>query len=253
MIHDLRDKKIVFYGDIHMHVFDIVMDMYNREDGTVYIILGDIGVGFKRIYINRDPKDENAVIVFEDLKSHLKALEQPNSKVYVFRGNHDDPAYFTGELKEKIENDFPFVKIIEDYDEIILNDGKTALVIPGGISVDRARRKTNESYWENELIDYKGIDKIDKHYDVIISHSGPVPQSIAKRDKAGEPSIVTYYSAVDTELYSTIAEEAKFWDKVLDKIKPEKMFCGHYHIDEVNEVNGCTITYLNIADAYEYI
>lgn len=256
MRHEINNKDIFFYGDVHGNVFNLLFDIETAPDGSAFIILGDIGVGFKAIYKNYTPTEEeqeyNAIKFFKCFQRVLEDTAKKNTRIYIFRGNHDNPVYFTGELKAKIENEFPMFTIIEDYDEVVLNDGKVALVIPGGISVDRARRIENESYWKDELIHYDELDKINKEYEIILSHSGPTPQTIVENDKNGKPSIVTYYEKLDSELRNTLAEEAAYWDKVLKKIKPKNIFCGHYHVSEENTIDNCKIKFLDIDEPYKY-
>lgn len=246
MKYEIKQKRVVFIGDIHASTFSARNTIYKGEDDTAYIFLGDIGLGF-RMTEYCDPYDRS-VDVIEAISEILKK----NSKAYFFRGNHDDPEFFTGKTKEMLKEEFNNVEFLEDFDELVMPDGKVALVIPGGVSVDRYDRVKGCSYWVDEFIKFDKLDTLDKQYDIVISHSGPVPSPIAEKDKRGESSIVTFYSQLDKELLNDLAKEAEFWDKLLEKVKPAKMFCGHYHLSAEDKIGGCTIKFLDIFETAVY-
>lgn len=252
--HFILQKNVYFYGDIHGSS-SFLKQVKNHEDGSAYIILGDIGVGFKWLEDPDSPEKvkEKQLRIVRELQNALVEFKQPNSVFYLIRGNHDDPFFFIDpETIDEIQYKYPNIRIIRDFEEVEFKNGKEGIVIPGGISIDRSNRIENSSYWPDELIHYDKLDNVNKTYDFIISHSGPVPHSIAERDRRGCSSIVTYYSNFDKELKNTIAEEAEFWKRAIEKIKPANIYCGHYHVSELNKLENYEIRFLDINEEFKY-
>lgn len=255
MKHFILQKNVYFYGDIHNYPWNIIDKIKTHKDGSAHIILGDIGLGFKLEDV-LNPSDELKEVMLRTVKFLQECLiesNQQNSMIYLFRGNHDDPFYFTNEEEiDKIHIKYPNIRIIRDFEEVEFANGKEGIVIPGGISIDRSNRIKNCSYWSDELIHYDKLDNVNRTYDFILSHSGPVPISIQEKDKRGCPSIVTYYANWDSELLNTITIEADFWLRAIEKIKPANIYCGHYHVSEVNKLENYEIRFLNIDEEFKY-
>ena len=93
------------------------------------IIAGDIGLGFSPIDV-----------YLKHYRILSKFIASKDIELYLIRGNHDDPSYFT-EHKIDMENIFT----LEDY--TVLNIGDTnILCVGGGVSIDRKNRIKNYEY-----------------------------------------------------------------------------------------------------------
>jgi len=91
MIYNIRFEEIddlLFCGDIHGE-FETIVYKLNQYSNTVLIVCGDIGMGFH--------KDDYYHTLFKKLNSKLS---KQNNNLILFRGNHDDPAYFTGSFEK---------------------------------------------------------------------------------------------------------------------------------------------------------
>lgn len=207
-------KNIFVAGDIHGYPRPLCAKI--EELGltdSIFFILGDIGLGFSNDHIGAS-KFLNA----EGLKH--------NNMFYLIRGNHDNPASFTGEIKEMIENKFSNVRLLNDFEEIELEfNGKKGLVVPGAVSIDRTIRVKDQSWWVNEEIDYKRIPELfEKHYDFVLAHSGPEPLYIRVDD-----TVEHIAERQDPTLLMDLKAERTAIDKIIDIVKPQFWINGHYH------------------------
>ncbi len=165
-------KYILAFGDNHDHwnVFpDFIRDC--ELDNCAIILAGDFGIGF-------DPM----ITEISKLRGLDKRMKHSNSTLFVVRGNHDNPEYFTGRF------DSDNIKLVSDYTVLNIND-INILCVGGAYSVDRTDRwsfynpKQNSKksdtiavndYWTNEVFVYDH-DKIMsmKNIDVVVTHSAP--------------------------------------------------------------------------------
>jgi len=165
-------KHILVFGDNHDHweVFPNFIRDYELDTCAV-ILVGDFGIGF-------DPM----VNEIKKLSWLTKRLYHTNSDLFVVRGNHDNPEYFTGRF------DTDNVKLIPDYTVLNLND-INILCVGGAYSVDRTDRrsfyhfKPNSTksdtisvndWWSNEVLVYDH-DKVMSMKDIkmVVTHTAP--------------------------------------------------------------------------------
>lgn len=210
----INTKNIFVAGDIHGYPRPLCsqIEEYGLRD-SVFFLLGDIGLGFYGDHIG-----SIEFLNEEGLKY--------NNIFYLIRGNHDNPRSFTRKNKQKIEEQFSNVRLIGNFEDIELEfNGKKGLVVPGAISIDRARRVKNKSWWAKETINYKRIPKLKgKHYDFILAHSGPEPLYI-RVDNAVEEIA----ERQDPALLIDLKEERTAIDSIIDLVKPLYWINGHYH------------------------
>jgi metallophosphoesterase superfamily enzyme len=77
-------RKIYIVGDIHGKFETIFNHLYYNElKDVVYIQVGDFGIGYNLKYEKEKLRELNLL------------LEERYSELYVIRGNHDDPSFFT--------------------------------------------------------------------------------------------------------------------------------------------------------------
>jgi predicted phosphodiesterase len=163
-------KNILVFGDNHDHwdVFPNVIRDYELNNCAV-ILAGDFGIGFEPF------KDEIRKTF------HLsKRMAHTDSVLFVVRGNHDNPQYFTGEF------DTDNIKMVPDYTVLNINN-LNILCVGGAFSVDRTRRKSytifhetksgviaKNDYWPNEVFVYDH-DKVMsmKNINMVVTHTAP--------------------------------------------------------------------------------
>lgn len=197
-------------GDIHGQP-RFLQECIFREDvhDCAFIVLGDIGLGF-------DNNHKGCCKFLEKLGT------ETNITFYLFRGNHDNPESYKGKNKEETEAAFPHVVIMEDFDEIVLKDGREGIVVAGGISIDRVYRVEGRSYWRDELVNYAFIPE--RTYDFVVAHSGPTPPFLDPKNP-----LFTRMLTLDPDLVKVIKLEQDYFDMFIDKAKPKHWYNGHYH------------------------
>lgn len=246
---------IIFVGDIHGK-YKKLMEQIKRYGITdsYFIALGDFGVGFyNETYYNT---------IFNEMNIEL---DRCNNKIYVLRGNHDNPSYFP--------SDFGNIKFVEDYTCIQI-EGKKILFLGGACSIDRNERKVNEDYWLDELfIDFYTCDEIDNNK--IIFRDGTCYNKIKSHEVSywldekfnleieklktikcdivvshSAPSVCYPYTNIgllekckfDQILYSDITEERKFLNNALEILMKNNnitnWYYGHFHHNHVDTINN---------------
>lgn len=136
-------------GDIHgqTSLLTDVLSYYDIKNCTL-ILLGDIGIWRYRDYKAYRPLDEFAA--------------ERNIMIYAFRGNHDNPAFFSDSptkstLVTRFWNKFTNFKVLPDLSILDIN-GHTGIVIGGGVSIDRTIRRSFQSLHRNNGNLYKNND-----------------------------------------------------------------------------------------------
>ena len=216
-------KTIYIVGDIHGK-WDALfkeIDSFDMCDCTL-ICVGDLGVGFK---------DSHA--------KEIRALQFANEffaardiDFLSIRGNHDNPAFFNGEIQR-----FSNLRLLPDYHVETIND-KRFLFVGGAISIDRALRKQGVSYWKDEVfkLDHSKIQRCD----VLITHSAPTWNGPI--EKSG---IMSHYCQKDETLWDECMTERKHHDILVQLAGPKRHYCGHFHIQSVVDFYGCVSTILD--------
>lgn len=163
-------KNILVIGDNHDHweVFPNIIRDYGLDNCAV-ILAGDFGIGFEPF--NNEMRKVSYL---------SKRMAYTNSVLFVVRGNHDNPEYFTGIF------DTDNVKLVPDYTVLNIN-GINILCVGGAFSIDRTIRKSyfnfnntksgvisKNDYWPNEMFIYDH-DKIMsmKNINMVVTHSAP--------------------------------------------------------------------------------
>lgn len=178
-IHYANNERFIFFGDIHGLFKEFVFFLINQcqIENINIVICGDFGVGFYKINYYKT--------LFQKL--NIK-LAKKNIHIYAFRGNHDDPEYFSdGGLKTIVLDGVTNIHLIDDYD-FIVNDNNTILCIGGARSVDKCYRQewdkvtqklVYKGWWANEMIndipenfnDFVSANNI--NINIVCSHSSP--------------------------------------------------------------------------------
>lgn len=219
-------------GDIHgrPHEMECAIREKQIRDSSI-ILVGDIGLGFAGNHVGPCSRLEKIAAEF-------------NLTFYLFRGNHDNPESFTIH-REALENRFPHVKILNDFDVLELNDGQRALIIGGSVSIDKAYREEGKNWWLGELIDYKNIPK--EHYDMVIAHSGPTPPLLHGGSFFFD-SVCGHCYSKNASVGDVVKQEQEEIMRALQTINPDLWVNGHFHVHEVFKVGNTNVIALDIAE-----
>lgn len=224
---------MVYIGDIHGNIPLIYQFIQKHEImNENFIQVGDFGLGFNKL-------EKEQQLMF-DLNEHLVAN---NNMLYVIRGNHDDPKYWTTNIY-----DFSNIKLVPDYTVLTIEE-KKILFVGGAISIDRVIRATGSEWWPDEVFVYdeeklKELDLAGLNY--VVTHSAP--RFVHPRVFG---SVVYTYTAIDPKLEDDLNAER---DKIsqlydyLDKIDlaPQKYFYGHFHASHREQIEDTEFVLVGI-------
>lgn len=200
-------KNTFVYGDVHSDVTNIIAKLEANEfpAKSDIVFLGDCGFW----------DAEEIPFQFFAL---MDALEAVNCRALFLRGNHDNPEIFKTGLRTK-----HFV-LLKDLEEVRYGT-KLGLIYPGAVSIDRYWKSLEMlpgNEWFPEEVVPNASEVPAKHYDFVLSHTGPRPAHVGTE-------ILKYFSIDDKNLYSALIKEQSEIAKMLKKVKPEVMMFGHYH------------------------
>lgn len=230
-IYKANNNFFIFVGDIHGEFESFVYTLINRyelRDANI-VVCGDFGLGFHKQNYYTD--------IFKKLN---KKLKKNNIHIYAFRGNHDDPEYYSNEeLKKNILKDVTHFHIVDDYD-IIQNDKHNILCIGGARSVDKSDRwkwdyvtqkQIPYGWWEGEMVKdipdgfNEFINNI--NIDIICSHSSP--DFCEPLSKGG----LEFWAKHDDTVIEDCENERKLLTSIYERLKDKNnisyWFYGHFH------------------------
>ena len=242
-------------GDLHGEWG--LLENYIKRNLTdcALVVCGDIGLGFEsRGYYEQLFKKMN------------RTFDNLNVEVFLLRGNHDDPTYFSEE--SDLRDSYPNIHICPDYSVLRMEDiGRNFLLVGGAISVDRGWRIANDrtrhashmlyhktdakfrrSYWVNEppVYDDNSIEYALNEYtfiDGVFTHTCP-----SFCDPQSKDGIQAFIDA-DPVLTADIEAERKVMDDIYAKLveresKPKVWCYGHYHKHSLQEVMTFVLQYI---------
>lgn len=238
MLFDLREN-VYAIGDMHgnlkalMHALSVSTSKEYLPDGSDVILLGDCGM------VNSG--------VPNDYRAANKKAKKRDIRIFIMRGNHDNPDIYKHTWHDE-DPQLSNVYLLEDLDEFRFTNGKLGVVIPGAVSTDRYYRWVNNWCWfENEGI--PSIDSLEdpEKYSFIFSHGGPTPPVIERSDNP----LFASWCAADENLLPDLEKEQGKWRDILSKVKPDRMYYGHYHCSERFEVNNTECKVCDIGEIIE--
>lgn len=203
-----NSNAILLWGDSHS--VPSILSRINRKELNNFQILhlGDVGLGFRLL-----EKDE------KDLHNINESCRERNIILYLLRGNHDDPDFWT-----KRKYSFSNLFLVPDYTEAEFPNGKTALLVGGGVSIDRFARKSGIDYWPNEITPYK---KMEKKFNYLFSHDAPDYFNHSTGSLRTSP--FSAFLKVDRDLEADALRQRQTIDMIVEDINPEKIISGHFH------------------------
>jgi predicted phosphodiesterase len=218
-------QPVFVIGDTHGEWDELFVHLDNAYlEDCVLIHVGDIGIGFV-----------SAEMQIRKLNASNARFKERNIMFYGIRGNHDDPAYFSGDVV------FSHLELLPDYTTKTLAD-KKFLFVGGAISIDRTGRILNRSWWQDE--EFVLRPDLITTCDVLITHTAPT------WNFQTEKATSTWFDA-DPTLWDECIKERQNTDKLIELSQCRKHFCGHFHTSSFVSVNGCDSTILDICEIKE--
>lgn len=196
--------KVLVVGDVHGR-FDKLNQIINKKKPDMVLTTGDIAYYWPNI-------------------NNIGKIKPGNTKVYLIPGNHSDWDAFeeyVGRNKEfpiEVEKNI-FQCPIGSSIEI---NNKKIVFIGGADSIDKKWRILGISWWAQEILNQYDLDYIlqnNKSADIILSHTCPKEFDVESvlRGMDGR-----YMKCTDPSRYVL--------SKVLEELKPNKWFFGHWHL-----------------------
>lgn len=235
----LKFKKdcnmIVVVGDVHGE-FPQLYEGLRMVDarGVTFVQLGDFGLGFE------SPAYDHKVLT--RMNDHLTGKE---SMLYVIRGNHDNPSFWTDEGRMEFTN----IKFVKD-NTVLELDGKRCLFAGGAPSVDRRVRTKGVSFWENECYKYSPFDA---DVDLVFTHEVYHGASNFTTNN----HVVKHFAKDDPTLMDYLLDNQKEMEKFYLRLKEAnegkmlKWYHGHYHVSDVCFTDGFEVNCLSIHEFKE--
>jgi predicted phosphodiesterase len=226
---------MIFVGDIHGNFNYIKYLVRSRHlEGETIIQVGDFGIGFNKKHVD-----------LEELQKLNATLRAADCKLYVIRGNHDDPRYFNGVFE------FTNLHLVPDY-TVINIEGKNVLFVGGATSIDRVyRQEAGYGWWEDEKF-VLDTDKLLKmvNIDVVVTHNAP--DFCWPLDVNG---LVLSFAAEDATLLEDLRNEridlTRMYDLLAMNNDIHSWYYGHFHNSQLTEYKGTDFRLLGIEESYE--
>lgn len=229
---NFNTKYIILWGDLHSvdRAYSILKYKQNNLDNQTVLMLGDFGLGFaKREY------DEVR------LNKLNEVCRNRNILLYVIRGNHDCPEFWNRNYC------FSNLFLVPDYSSAQFPNNKKALLVGGGISIDRPARREGLDYWADEITVYQ---KINNKYDYLFSHDTANYFNFSTESLWGSP--YQDFLRDDTDLFNDALNQRNVLGQIISDTQCKYVFHGHFHRSIKEEKNGVTCQCLDIEELFEF-
>ena len=230
--YNFRDNKIILIGD--SHDTEVVYDIISTRvpNGSDVCHVGDVGLGFG--------KESYAIPQAQAwLNRFNKLCVSINVRVFLIIGNHDNPKVW--ELPST-DN----VILVKSGDIGIFPNGKKALLIGGGISVDRWTRTGGIDYWQDELTPY--LENVEK-CDIMFSHDCP-----EHFNHATDSLLRSFDRCVkrDPTLMEDALKQRLNMTDITKRSDVKTIIGGHFHRSIREEKDGVYYRCLDINELWEF-
>jgi UDP-2,3-diacylglucosamine pyrophosphatase LpxH len=227
---------MIMIGDLHGEYINLLYKITKLElTNTTFIQVGDFGLGFHDL--NYD---------LQTLTGLNKFLKQRNNKLYIVRGNHDNPFFWKHNRELHLTNIF----FAQDYEVLTIEDQRV-LCIGGGISIDRLNRTSGKDYWPDEefVLNEVLLEKAcETEIDIVVTHIAPDnvwPYMFTP--------VVNHYSNREPGLAAALDLERRNMRKVYERVLQagcKQWYYGHYHQSMIEEKNGVLFRCLDIGEMH---
>lgn len=203
-----RENRVILLGDTHSYQRTLAV-IKNKlvEQNCDIIFLGDGGEGFH--YPETDLKSLSAI---------NQICEGRGINLYYIRGNHTNPRVFNSGYS------FSNLFLVQDYTKAEFPNREKALLVGGGVSIDRRFRVSGIDYWPEEVTPYY---KTGESFNYLFSHDCP-----DYFNHSTESLWVSPFSAflkIDKDLYRDALNQRITMNKIVDDIGTKFIWSGHYH------------------------
>lgn len=231
--YNFKTNKVILLGDTHELGYT-KLALGKIPDGSELIHLGDAGFGF-------GPLPSAVLHTVAWLNTYNDLCKNKDVNMYIIRGNHD-ATYDNIWSYDKLTNVF----LIKDFAYGIFPNGKKALFVGGGVSVDRCTRRPGLDYWEDESTPQ--LDNVDE-CDVVFAHDAP---EYFNHPTASLPNSFGWYVDRDKTLMRDCYKQRHNMSSIVERSKAKTLFGGHFHNHLHQTLNGVTYRCLAINELYEY-
>ena len=228
--YNFRGNTLIIQGDTHSEsvVYEIISTRI--PNGSDYLHIGDVSLGFG----NLDYAINNAKAWIDKINKLCAKLDV---RCYLTRGNHDNPDVW------KFDNE-SHVFFLQSGDVGVFPNGKRALLVGGGISVDRIVRTAGTSYWKNEIT--PTLDNVEK-CDIMFSHDCPAHFNHPTRTL--HRSYGWYVDRDPTLLEESEAQRLVMSD-IANRSEVKIIFGGHFHNTMSQNIDGVYYRCLDINELF---
>ena len=227
----LRSNVITLLGDTHSYQGTYYALNYKLSKQSCDVVfLGDGGEGF-----SSERTDFNSLANINEL------CRERGIYLYYLRGNHTNPNVW------RRGYEFSHLLLVDDYTEARFPNQKTALLVGGGVSIDRFSRTRGRDYWTDEITPYK---KMEKQFDFLIAHDCPDYFNHSTASLVTSPYAA--FLRMDKTLLKDALAQRTTMDKIVADIQPKKCFSGHFHNNLKEMVNNIEYRCVDINELYEF-
>ncbi len=228
---------IVYLGDTHgayslrNAVREIIgRTIYGTEEVNI-IQVGDAGRGFTI-------KDMEHL---HNIQKDIKDIGNNRYNLYVVRGNHDNPYFFSKRFNvlDILPSGKQKVFLLKDYSKLLINDQKVGF-IGGGVSIDRSRRVEGFEYWSDEVISRISKNKLRdwlSDIDILVTH---VPD--ADVFNFNGLNKILYSLKKDVKTVKDLQNENEYTKTIKELLIERNSKCvwvsGHHHTFRKEKING---------------
>lgn len=231
--YKFRSNQIILQGD--SHDTSIIYDTISLRvpNGWDYLHVGDCGLGFGR----SDYALDNAKSWLDRINKLCQTIDV---NCYLIIGNHDNPDVW------KLPDIYSNLKLTKSGDVGIFPSGKKALLIGGGISVDRFTRKVGESYWVDEATPH--LEYIED-CDIMFSHDCPEHFNHSTHSL---PNSFGWYCERDINLIDDCIKQRQNMTDIVKRSNVKTIFYGHFHRSIQQNIDGVYARCLDINELFEF-
>jgi hypothetical protein len=226
---NFRSNQIWGLGDTHCYSGTLKGIANPKVKGYDVWFAGDGGEGFS----GELWRDLGALL---DISARCK---ENDVRLFCTRGNHTNPAVWAQQDTWNLPNVF----LVPDYTEAVFPNGVTALLVGGGISIDRFWRNRDGKidYWADEITPYQ---KTNKKFDILFAHDAPDYFNHSTESLKTSPYAPLLID--DPKLFNDAYNQRLTMDKIVADISPKRIFSGHMHNSLSQEKGGIKYRCLDI-------
>jgi hypothetical protein len=222
---NFRSDQILLIGDTHdLRRTHTIFQRKPNIDDFDSVFLGDGGEGF----FGRETDE----VYFKRINEECR---KRNIRLFCLRGNHTNPEVW------RRNYEFSNLFLVPDYTPATFPNGKMALLVGGGLSIDRFYRTEGLDYWKDEITVYQ---KTHQKFYYLFAHDCADYFNHSTESLKTSPYAPLLLN--DPTLFrDALAQRRAIGDIVAD-IEPKYCFSGHFHNSIQEEKFGIKYRCLDI-------